>query len=258
MYMIILSRNICIIYSKCIEIKNKIKMNYYQEIYGKRKVRQKYMKLNQSDHEDNTFPRMYSKYFPRSTSQPLLINNHQLSRTKALNNVFLNQETLPFQSENENGLKAFRDYITSRSNNIEANTERYLSFIAKSNNSRSPPSPQRISFTISKPFVPGIVKTKHSDINNPYYYNKMEESYMDFVKRREKDYLLYNKDMGYNKPKKTLEMNINPFNRRSLDNLGTSKLNHNPILNPVDNYRYNPFLSRKKVEDSVKGLIFDK
>lgn len=93
-------------------------------------------------------------------------------------------------------------------------------------------------------FTPEIIKSTHSDINNPNYYrDDSENTLFRLLKEKERQILEYNKKVMDNKNKnKKEEIDTNPY-RGYKASLGKSYLTNNIILNPVPNVTYNKYLA---------------
>lgn len=93
-------------------------------------------------------------------------------------------------------------------------------------------------------FTPGVIKSYHSDINNPdYYRDSSENTLFGLLKEKQREILQYNKDMMDNKSRqKRNEIDTNPYRSYSTT-LGKSYLENNTILNPVPHLTYNKYLA---------------
>ena len=99
-------------------------------------------------------------------------------------------------------------------------------------------------------FIPGYVKSKMSDITNPNYFCANSYNKLQLKKREYLNYNYINGEKNYLNRKKRVnsEESIipNPYNdlHCNVYSLGSSKLQHNPILNPLPNFEYNKYLNR--------------
>lgn len=170
-------------------------------------------------------------------------------------------EELIFFNDNEHRLKAYKNYIQNKMSSIDARAENYLSYMyhfkhqrnkTNENNAFTSPTPKKglnNSYDDTL-FTPGYVKSKQSDITNPNYF--ATNSYNNLMKKK-KEYLNYNyinSEKNYMNRKKHFNSDDNlipnPYNdlHCNVYTLGSSSLQHNPILNPIPNFEYNRYLNR--------------
>lgn len=155
-----------------------------------------------------------------------------------------------FFNDNSSHLRAYENYIKSKSQAIDNNAESYLNFL--SNKKRDNLNRRYITQNfISTDFTPFQIKSRQSDITDPNYFDR--GSY-NALQQKRKEYLNYNyisSEAAYKQKKNKFVndeiLDINPYNglHRNVLTLGNSTLEHNPILNPVNNYEYNHYLNRK-------------
>lgn len=98
-------------------------------------------------------------------------------------------------------------------------------------------------------FTPYRAISRLSDLTNPTYFYR--DTYINDLQKK-RNYLNYNLEQSENHFRKkkrystdTDDLVINPYNQphSSCISLGASELEHNTILNPVPNFRYNRYLN---------------
>ena len=170
--------------------------------------------------------------------------------TQIINNSNINKkndEKLIFQIDHDNRMKSYNNYMKNKENEIEGRTDNYINYIRNKNNNNNDNS-KIIEMNIfnlkynsflkknSSDFTPYIIKERGSDITNPFYYDNIKKRILN--KRRN---LANNENYYKNKSHDYYRVNVNPYRRDYLDNLGQSQLKNNPIVffNNNNNYNYN-------------------
>ena len=202
-----------------------------------------------NNHPNNSFPKLPHS-FRNSFHRYKLTSNNEL---------IIHEQPL-FHKEHENRMNAYKHYISTINDKLNANAENFMKYMLQIKQAniqrRNILQRNNLKHSQSSPFIPSLIKSKHCDINNPFYYNDHSQ-YEDLIKQKQKEYLRYNQEKGYLTDRKNIECDINPYNGRVMDNLGKSMLKNNPILNPIQRFECNPYLFKHSMRESGRNIICD-
>lgn len=188
-------------------------------------------------------PTLSQDFSSPSLTLPPISPSHKLN-TLTEEPIFLN--------DNDTRLKAYSNYIQNKMTTIDERAENYLTYMYRSKHKKekNENTPVRSPSLDSSMFTPGYVKSKMSDITNPNYFCANSYNKLQLKKREYLNYNYINGEKNYFNRKKRVnsEESIipNPYNdlHCNVYSLGSSKLQHNPILNPLPNFEYNKYLNR--------------
>ena len=185
----------------------------------------------------------YEKFLPS-------VNNSNVVFPNIASYRYTNKEEPIFFSSHENIMNSYNSYMNSINNKLEHNSENYITYMRNNIYSKIKTPHHTIKKSQSEPTLKITQKT-HSQNTNPI------SEYNSFIKQRNKDILLYNKERGYCTLRKQIEDDINPYNPLVKAPLGNSSLKDNPIL-PQNSYiKYTPFLTRMKIQDNISQLMYN-
>ena len=190
----------------------------------------------------------YDKYMPPSNNTNVILPNISSYR-------YSNKEEPIFFSSHENIMNSYNNYMHSINNRIEHNAENYVSYMRNNIYNKVKTPYHSLKKSQSEPTLK-ITQRSSSNYNESNVNNSINE-YNSFIKQRNKDILIYNKERGYGAIKKKIEDDINPYNPLINSPLGSSYLKDNPILLQNNSYKYTPFLSRKKIQDNISQLMYN-
>ena len=208
-----------------------------------------YSDLLYNKYSNNSFPKL-----PNSIG-----NSFNRYENTSHNDLMIHEQPL-FHKEHETRMNSYKHYISSINDKLNVNAENFMKYMHQIKKAkiqrRNLLQRNNLKHSQSTPFIPSIIKSKHCDINNPFYYNDHSQ-YEKLIKQKQKEYLLYNQEKGYLTNRKNIECDINPYNRRVMDNLGKSMLENNPILNPIQRFECNPYLFKHSIRQSGINIICD-
>ena len=208
-------------------------------------IYEQYMKAFNSNNK-NTHHNSYEKYFPPSNNNSVILPNIPSYR-------YTNKEEPIFFSSHENIMNSYNNYMSCVNNKIEHNAENYVTYMRNNMYSKVKTPFHSMKKSQSEPTLK-ITQRTHSQ--NESNINPINE-YNSFIKQRNKEVLIYNREKGYTTMRKKIEDDINPYNPLVNSPLGSSFLKDNPILLQNTTYKYTPFLSRKTIQDNISQLMYN-
>lgn len=188
--------------------------------------------------EKNQNSDVYSNYYNR------IANNQFNDYVNQLNNNIVNSN-LNNAKENKNIFHNNQLTLDTTGNNFKEEQWNDKYYNKNASNQRDFKNNKTLSSSLS---ANEIFSGRKNEITNPdWFYKRNNIDYFKY-KEEQKKYLDYNYEVmmnNYNSHQKK-EPNINPYNPITINfEKSKSDLEHNPILNPVNNYGYNKYLQKE-------------